>query len=527
MSMRRSAAATAPIPIVAGVIVDGSSAHGVSNTCNVNANTASTSSSNDAFLSQTQSLINAEVHMISGCHSEETSADLHNIKHVTKNGFGPAGGGGGLPDPAGKSGGACTSALLDVLYAHGKMGITYQDLLLQLRQSLKSSGLDQIPQLTSSRPLELQRTPFQLAASAPGGASRALLVGINYRGQYGELNGCHNDVRNVQKYLIGVHGFEENNISVLIDDGCHPYPTRCRIIAALQKLVEQSRAGDSVYFHYSGHGGLLSPDSNIFKSNLKEYDETLYPVDHERSGQIRDFSLFSNFVRPLRAGVRATCVMDACHSGSVLDLPYSFRPTDAGQIRMRRNMTHLSNLAFLYVLAGGVLQPGLFDGVGNYISDVVGSDIGDYQGTGIEDAQGDYDDFGGGGQYDGDVDGYGQADVGDQNYAVVDGQDIAADNIGDAPVVEGEMVSDGAFGQGMGDAVVPGTEVSDYGGGDAAADSVRNFADTSTSGYNDFGGGSEDEGCGVGEGCEDGGGDDDVGCGDCAADVLGALLGGD
>ena len=206
-----------------------------------------------------------------------------------------------------------TSALLDVLYAcaRSKTAITYQDLLLRLRQSLQSSGLDQVPQLTSSRPLELQRTPFQLAApgaSASGGVSRALLVGINYRGQYGQLNGCHNDVQNVKKYLMTVHGFQERNIEVLTDaGGSHPHPTRYRIIAALKRLAEQSRTGDSVYFHYSGHGGLLSPDFNAFKSNRKEYDETLYPVDHERSGQIRDFSLFNNFVRPLRAGVRATC----------------------------------------------------------------------------------------------------------------------------------------------------------------------------------------------------------------------------
>jgi len=526
--MSRSAAGTS-IPVVEGVIVDGG-------------RSSSNNSNSDAFLSQAQSLIPAEVHMISGCHSEETSADLHNIRHVTTNarvaGGGGGGGTGGLPDPAGKAGGACTSALLDVLYAcaRSKTAITYQDLLLRLRQSLQSSGLDQVPQLTSSRPLELQRTPFQLAApgaSDSGGVSRALLVGINYRGQYGQLNGCQNDVQNVKKYLMTVHGFQERNIEVLTDDdagGSRRHPTRYRIIAALKRLAEQSRPGDSVYFHYSGHGGLLSPEFNAFKSNRKEYDETLYPVDHERSGQIRDFSLFNNFVRPLRAGVRATCVMDCCHSGSVLDLPYSFRPTDAGQIRMRRNMGDLSNLAFLYVLAGGMLQPGLFDGVGTYISDVVGSDIGNYQGTGVEDAQGDYDDFGGGG---GEYDGNGYGDVGDQDYGtaadganeaamaqeygtVVDGRDVAANNIGDAPVVEGEMISDGAFSQG----------VTDYGSGNAASDATRNFEDNSTTGYNDFGGGSGDEGCG-----DDGCGNvdvsgDDVGCGDCdVAEVLGALLG--
>jgi hypothetical protein len=60
---------------------------------------------------------------------------------------------------------------------------------------------------------------------------------------------------------------------------------------------------------------LLNPEEwNIFKSNAKEYDETVYPVDHARSGQIRDFSLFNNFVKPMPAGVTVTCVMDCCVS---------------------------------------------------------------------------------------------------------------------------------------------------------------------------------------------------------------------
>jgi hypothetical protein len=65
----------------------------------------------------------------------------------------------------------------------------------------------------------------------------------------------------------------------------------------------------------TGHGGLLNFEEwNIFKSNNKEYDETVYPVDHARSGQIRDFSLFNNFVKPMPAGVTVTCVMDCCVS---------------------------------------------------------------------------------------------------------------------------------------------------------------------------------------------------------------------
>jgi len=324
------------------------------------------------FHQQAVELIPATVRMISGCHSEQTSADVSNVASVAQ-----------LPSPAGRAGGACTSALLDILHRTPPGSLSFQDLLGQLRQNLSNSGFDQIPQLTSSRSLDVGRTPFHLVGGS--GQRRAVLVGINYRGQSGELSGCHNDVFNMKKYIMDVHGFHERNILVLVDDTRHPIPTRQKIIAALEALVANSVAGDNVYFHYSGHGGLLEPEANLFKrSGGDTYDETLYPLDHTRAGQIRDYSLFNRFVKPMAAGVTVTCVMDCCHSGSVLDLPYSFQPTPGGGIRSVQNFDALSNLAFLYVLAGGLLPSAGFGDIAANIGDQVGGDISDYQGAGIE-----------------------------------------------------------------------------------------------------------------------------------------------
>jgi hypothetical protein len=192
------------------------------------------------FARQAKTLIPSDVRMISGCHSEQTSADVSNVSCVA----------GKLTQPAGRAGGACTSALLGLLYEKQNQKLTFQQVLLDLRESLSLSGFDQIPQLTSSRPLELQETPFSLVGG--NGTRRALLVGINYRSQNGELSGCHNDVLNFKKYIMEKQGYSEHNILVLIDDGQHHYPTREKIIRALRQLAAQSVAGDSVYFHYSG-----------------------------------------------------------------------------------------------------------------------------------------------------------------------------------------------------------------------------------------------------------------------------------
>ena len=152
-------------------------------------------------------------------------------------------------------------------------------------------------------------------------AKRALLIGINYTGQQGELSGCQNDCLNMVEYIKDVHGFQDENITLLMDTNGYVQPTKENIVNAYRQLVASTEPGDAVFCHYSGHGGKLIDDDGDEKDG---YDETLIPVDYESAGQIRDDELFSTLIGPLKAGVVMTCVMDCCHSGTVLDLPYVF-----------------------------------------------------------------------------------------------------------------------------------------------------------------------------------------------------------
>lgn len=61
---------------------------------------------------------------------------------------------------------------------------------------------------------------------------------------------------------MDVHGFEEGNITLLLDDGSHTSPTLENILAAYKNIVAQSVAGDAVFCHYSGHGGKLADDNS-------------------------------------------------------------------------------------------------------------------------------------------------------------------------------------------------------------------------------------------------------------------------
>jgi Caspase domain len=54
------------------------------------------------------------------------------------------------------------------------------------------------------------------------------------------------------------------------------------------------------------------------------YDETLVPLDYATAGQIHDDDLLKHLICKMPSGVTMTCLFDCCHSGTVLDLPYTF-----------------------------------------------------------------------------------------------------------------------------------------------------------------------------------------------------------
>ena len=99
--------------------------------------------------------------------------------------------------------------------------------------------------------------PMRGAAPAGGvGNRKAVLVGINYlKHQRGRLKGCINDVKNMEQFLLQ-RGFQAANMRILTDDLSDPsrQPTRANILRDLRWLASGARPGDSLFFHYSGHG---------------------------------------------------------------------------------------------------------------------------------------------------------------------------------------------------------------------------------------------------------------------------------
>ncbi|CZT12844.1 probable Metacaspase-1A [Rhynchosporium agropyri] len=155
------------------------------------------------------------------------------------------------------------------------------------------------------------------------GRRKALLIGINYFGQSGELRGCVNDVGNVSRYLNENFGYAREDMVMLTDDQQDPMgqPTKNNILRAMNWLVRGVQPNDSLFFHYSGHGGQTQDTSGDEEDGN---DEVIYPVDYKQAGHIVDDEMHSIMVSPLQPGVRLTAIFDSCHSGSALDLPYIY-----------------------------------------------------------------------------------------------------------------------------------------------------------------------------------------------------------
>ncbi|BAO40688.1 metacaspase-1 [Kluyveromyces marxianus] len=184
------------------------------------------------------------------------------------------------------------------------------------------------------QPQNLYRPPTQVQYAGPGnevayqysqmtGRRKALLIGINYFGSQNQLRGCINDSHNMFNFLTQRYGYRPEDIVMLNDDTTDPVrvPTRANMLRAMQWLVKDAQPNDALFFHYSGHGGQTKDLDGDEEDGM---DDVIYPVDFQVAGPIIDDEMHAIMVTPLQPGVRLTALFDSCHSGTVLDLPYTY-----------------------------------------------------------------------------------------------------------------------------------------------------------------------------------------------------------
>lgn len=143
---------------------------------------------------------------------------------------------------------------------------------------------------------------------------KALLIGINYTNTSYQLNGCINDV-NLISNCIQNRNFSE---VITITDKTELKPTRDNIISSLENFLSNASDNDFLYFHYSGHGSTEQDNNSDEKDNQ---DETIVSSD---LFNIKDDDIIQIIKNKLTSKATLFAIFDSCHSGSILDLKYSF-----------------------------------------------------------------------------------------------------------------------------------------------------------------------------------------------------------
>jgi hypothetical protein len=153
----------------------------------------------------------------------------------------------------------------------------------------------------------------------PKGPKKALLIGINYQDNVcsdDNLNGCVDDAKRLKTYLTKGCFFNEEDITVI----CKPHETtKNSIHVQLRELVffSYTHHYSELWFSFSGHGGgVYNPNEHDQQS------EVICPSDYTQKGDIDDYWLKTHFINRLHPSTKLFILMDCCHSGTNVNLPY-------------------------------------------------------------------------------------------------------------------------------------------------------------------------------------------------------------
>ena len=150
----------------------------------------------------------------------------------------------------------------------------------------------------------------------------AIIVGI---GSYPEDSGWKsihgdNDIELVVPMLLR-NQFQQQHISILTNEQA----TKCNIENAVNALITHLRSGDIVYFHFSGHGQLVTDISG--DEGDYGYDESLVPYDAKSKYEFNGYKGENHIIddelnqwlmtirKRIGCSGQILVVLDACHSG--------------------------------------------------------------------------------------------------------------------------------------------------------------------------------------------------------------------
>jgi hypothetical protein len=151
---------------------------------------------------------------------------------------------------------------------------------------------------------------------------KAFLVGLNrYPDPRNNLKGCVNDVLLMAKTLREQYGFTGGTDIQADRRACY-----IRNIRRTGRLVMDAAPGDSLVFHYSGHGAQV----RTFRDELSDNSMRSSAHDLDWDHPFTDDDL-AEICKEVPKGVLLTVILDCCHSGTGLreflrpDLPIRYK----------------------------------------------------------------------------------------------------------------------------------------------------------------------------------------------------------
>ena len=160
---------------------------------------------------------------------------------------------------------------------------------------------------------------LMLSLSATAQTKRALVIGIGQQEDkaWGKING-DKDVPYVMEMLKNAK-FKTGNVKKLVNRQA----TKAAIVNAFKTLALQSKRGDIVYVHFSGHGQQMKDVHNDEKDGLDEcwipYDAYRKPCNKDRGEKHLTDDEVNYYLNAIRNKIGDTgkmlVVIDACHSG--------------------------------------------------------------------------------------------------------------------------------------------------------------------------------------------------------------------
>ena len=210
---------------------------------------------------------------------------------------------------------------------------------IKRRQFLQFAGSALTALGLSQFDIKNQSLRYAKAISSSNSRKLALLVGINNYQNFENLKGAITDIHLQKELLVNRFGFNPNDI-LIVSDESEIKPTRENILQAFEEhLIGQAKPGDTVVYHFSGHGSQVFEQDSPFENNL---NSTFVPSN--RSISLTDnkktvsditgktlFLLMSNIETE-----NITVILDSCYSGGGKRGNLNIRSTEGGN-------TYLSN----------------------------------------------------------------------------------------------------------------------------------------------------------------------------------------